>query len=138
MPRKYIRHPSGIPIDVVVSESPELGQKYLHDISNGGLCFDSRTRLANGRDILIRVYVRKEPVEIRGHVVWCHRSQTGYEIGVVFHGADEAYRARMVEQVCHIEQYRQQLLKTEGRELTSEEAAREWISKYAPEFPYGD
>jgi hypothetical protein len=41
----------------------------------------------------------------------------------------------MVEQVCHIEQYKADVLKKEGRELTGEEAAKEWILKYAKDFP---
>ena len=41
----------------------------------------------------------------------------------------------MVEQICHIEQYRREVLKKEGRRLSSEEAASEWIVKYASDFP---
>ena len=48
------------------------------------------------------------------------------------------FRARMVEQVCHIEQYRHEILKNEGRKLSSEAAALEWIQKYAPLFPGSD
>ena len=135
MSRKYIRHPSEIPIEVVINEPQGLEQHYLHDISYGGLRFDSRTQLTSGSDILIRFFLRKEPCEIQGHVVWCHTKQAGFEVGVVFYEANEAYRARMVEQVCQIEQYRLKSLKIDGRELTSEEAASEWISQYAREFP---
>ena len=135
MSRKYIRHPSEIPIDIVVNEQPGSEQQYLHDISYGGLCFDSRTQLTRGSDILIRFCLRKEHCEIRGHVVWCHTKQAGFEVGVVFYAEDEAYHARMVEQVCQIEQYRLKCLKIDGRELTSEEAASEWISQYARKFP---
>ena len=42
---------------------------------------------------------------------------------------------RMVEQICHIEHYRNELLQTEGREISSEVAAKEWIEKYAHTFP---
>jgi hypothetical protein len=44
-------------------------------------------------------------------------------------------RARMVEQVCHIENYKKVVYQAEGRLLTAEEAAMEWISKYASQFP---
>lgn len=135
MSRKYIRHPTDIPIDVVANEAPDSSPQCLHDISYGGLCFDSPTHLKIGSDILIRLYLRKEPCKIRGHVVWCEKKEAGFEVGVVFHDADEAFHVKMVEQICHIEQYRQQLLKEEGRELTSEEAATEWINRYAEEFP---
>ena len=41
----------------------------------------------------------------------------------------------MVEQVCHIEQYKKEVLKNEGQGLSGEEAAVEWITKYAKDFP---
>ena len=46
-----------------------------------------------------------------------------------------AYAVRMVEQVCHIESYRQRLSQERGRDISSEEAAQEWISHYAADFP---
>jgi hypothetical protein len=57
-----------------------------------------------------------------------------YEIGVAFEDSLDAFRIRMVEQVCQIERYRLSVLGCEGRELTTEEAAREWIARYADQF----
>jgi hypothetical protein len=42
---------------------------------------------------------------------------------------------RMVEQVCHIEQYKKELFEDEGRALTGEQAAMEWIKRFAEGFP---
>jgi hypothetical protein len=41
----------------------------------------------------------------------------------------------MVEQVCHVESYRRAVEQREGRQLTAEEAAEEWISRHASSFP---
>jgi hypothetical protein len=41
----------------------------------------------------------------------------------------------MVEQVCSIERYRRLMESEEGRVLTRDEAAQEWIAKYAGRFP---
>jgi hypothetical protein len=41
----------------------------------------------------------------------------------------------MVEQVCHIEEYRRTVQRLEGRELSAEEAAFEWIHRFAAQFP---
>jgi hypothetical protein len=41
----------------------------------------------------------------------------------------------MVEQVCHIENYRKVVYQAEGLLLRAEEAAMEWISKYASQYP---
>lgn len=73
--------------------------------------------------------------ETDAKVVWCKENETGAEMGVEFINPDDAYKARMVEQVCHIEDYRQKVLSMEGRELTPEEAAAEWISNFAANFP---
>ena len=40
----------------------------------------------------------------------------------------------MVEQICHVEHYRRQVRQIEGRQLDGEEAAQEWVSKYAADF----
>jgi len=42
---------------------------------------------------------------------------------------------RMIEQICYIEHYRKEVLLNEGRRITSEQAALEWIEKYAQDFP---
>jgi hypothetical protein len=41
----------------------------------------------------------------------------------------------MVQQVCSIENYRREVQQREGRALTTQEAASEWIAKYAGRFP---
>jgi len=46
----------------------------------------------------------------------------------------EVFRARMLEQVRQIGKYRQSVLKETGRLLTPEEAAQEWIERYAAAF----
>ena len=56
-------------------------------------------------------------------------------MGVSFVDPDDAFRTRMVEQICHIEHYKKEILEKEGRELTGEEAALEWIKRYAGRFP---
>ena len=55
-------------------------------------------------------------------------------IGIEFAAEAEAFRARMVEQICHIERYHRQQ-QAEGREVSEEQAAIEWIDRYAATFP---
>ena len=57
----------------------------------------------------------------------------GFEVGIEFN-AQEAFKSKMVEQLCQIEEYRQLMLREQGREIDGEEAAREWISRHAREF----
>jgi hypothetical protein len=91
-----------------------------------------------GTVIELRIPVVRPAFETRARVVWCRASEAGYDLGVEFLDPSDAFRARMVEQVCHIEDYRAGVYRSEGRELTAEQAAMEWIGKYASEFPEED
>ena len=133
MSRKYIRHPAGVPIEVI--EGIDNGHEQLHDVSYGGLCFDSGKRHAKNQTLRIRIRLEPAPVEIQGRVVWCRRKRDHFEVGITFTGEDEANRMRMLEQICQIENYRQQVRQREGRELSRQQAALEWIRKHAARFP---
>ena len=49
-------------------------------------------------------------------------------------GKSEAFRARMEAQCEEIQRYRLKVNREEGRELTLEQAAREWVKTYADAF----
>jgi hypothetical protein len=68
-------------------------------------------------------------------VVWCREEAGEFQVGVKFTEEETAYAVRMVEQLCYIEHYRQSVQETEGRKLSGEEAALEWIEKFAGNFP---
>jgi len=72
------------------------------------------------------------PATVVGQVVWCEPAGERYEVGVAFLNTADAYRMRLIEQACHIQQYRLDQVVQEGRYLTLDEAAQEWIQKYAP------
>jgi predicted transcriptional regulator len=48
--------------------------------------------------------------------------------------SDEQFLARMEFQCFQIERYRWKARRDEGRVLSEDEAAREWIQRYAAEF----
>lgn len=141
--RRYIRHPAGVPLKFSV-ENPEqpndfFTQAYrafgLRDVSEGGLCFSSDHPVTPGSKITIEIPIESPPFQARGVVAWCRPEAGAYAIGVQFSDDSTRYSVRMVEQVCHIEHYRADVQQAEGRQLTSEEAAREWIERFAGEFP---
>lgn len=138
-PRKYIRHPTDIPIQVSSEQVPDThGQpayETLHNVSLGGLAFISGHPLPTGKQVKICFPLLDTQRSLRGLVVWCKANSQGYEVGLQFDDPDELYRLRMFEQICHIEHYRQEIEKVEGRKLDSKQAAREWIQRYASEFP---
>lgn len=146
--RKYIRHPSDIPISFCVSEANVPVSHRVKDVSVGGLCFSSDSPVRRGTAIRIRIPLVLQPLgageevaqsagfDAEGVVAWCRREAKGYAVGVQFADPSARFGMRMVEQICHIEHYRADIFQSEGRSLTSEEAAREWIERYAAEFPH--
>jgi hypothetical protein len=135
--RQFIRHPVDVPIEIRTSRAASGASVLTHDVSLGGLAVNSAEPVEPGALIEVRIpYV--EPVfEARARVAWCRprRDGAGYQVGVTFLDAQDAFTARMVEQICHIEDYRKSVARVEGRQLSPEDAAHEWISKYAANFP---
>lgn len=148
--RKYIRHPSDIPIDFQVEEDGDAHVYNVKDVSEGGLCFKTDKQMPRGIKIHLHIPVEYQigahsrpadavanldQFEADGIVAWCKKEGDGYSVGVQFSDPGTRFGVRMVEQVCHIEHYRYDVLQAQGRELTREQAAREWVERYAAEFP---
>ena len=131
--RSYIRHPTSIPIQVCAG-SEEAAQVRVLDLSAGGLCFITDKPVKVGTMVEFDIPITKPDYHGRGVIVWRREeSSNTYEVGVRFTSNDEYFRTRMVEQVCQIEDYRQRLA-LKGRQLSSEEAALEWIERYSANF----
>jgi len=133
--REYIRHPAAIPISVTSEQVPEDKQHHSVDVSEGGLCFACADNFDAGDKVHISISVCRPAFNAEGIVCWSEKSDSNYLIGVVFLESDVTYALRMVEQICHIEDYRQEAFKQTGEKMSSEKAAMEWIGKYAEEFP---
>ncbi len=133
--RKYIRHPTDIPLEYELDEVVANNKDYLKDISEGGLSFQSNVYIEEGSVINIRIPLRKPVFEEKGIVKWCRGKKDSFDIGVQFRDVSSEFRLRMVEQVCHIEHYKKEILEKEGRKITGEEAAVEWVRKFAKDFP---
>jgi len=132
--RNYIRHPTSIPIHIKAG-GYDINKLSLQNLSAGGLCFVTDADIKVGACIDFLIPVVKPDYIGKGIVVW-RRKQAAkkYEVGLRFTSNDEFFRTRMVEQVCQIEDYRHKVEEQDGRTLNSEEAAMEWISKYAKDF----
>jgi len=134
--RQFIRHPVDLPVQIGAENLHGPAAAHAHDISAGGLAVHVDRAVAPGAHVRIRIPYVQPAFEADARVAWCEPSEIdGYELGVTFLDAEVAFLARMVEQVCHIEDYRQSVGRVEGRQLTAEEAAMEWIERYAGEFP---
>ncbi len=133
--RRYIRHPSRVPIQVDPRDDTPSGEEHLRNVGEGGLCFASTLALDPGQPIRLTIPLFDRQHRIDAHVAWCRPSETGYDVGVFFVSRQDRFCARMVEQMCYIEDYRQRVAREEGRQLSSEQAAHEWIERFADQFP---
>ncbi len=134
-PRRFIRHTADVPIEVRAVPGHAAVVQQGTNISEGGLAFVSDACLDPEHTIELRIPEVEPPFEAHARVVWCRPEGDHYLVGVQFLDATDAFRARMVEQVCTIEKYRKDVREQEGRELDPQEAATEWIQKFAGRFP---
>lgn len=135
--RQFIRHPTEIPVEVRPADGAATALR-ARNLSLGGLALHADAALTLGSVVNLRIDSVEPVFEGDARVVWCRPAGKGFDLGVAFLTADDAFRARMVEQVCHIESYRRRLLAEEGRSLTAEAAACEWIARFARSFPNPD
>jgi hypothetical protein len=135
--RNYIRHPTSIPIHVSSGASVSA-EVTVNNLSAGGLSFFTNIPVKVGSVVDLMIPCVNPDYQGEGIIVW-RRNQPpeGFEVGVRFANDDEYFRIRMVEQICQIEEYRLQLAEV-GRKLTAEEAALEWINRFAADFGKSD
>lgn len=141
--RHFIRHPFSIPITYHIDadkhppheDHSEGHHEDLRDISRGGLSFQTVDHVEVGTEITVVIPVWDPPFEAVGVVKWCKEQDNNFAVGVQFDNSTVDFSLRMVEQVCYVEEYRQKVLANEGRRLTANEAAQEWIEKYSADFP---
>lgn len=132
--RAFIRHPSDIPIEIQVENPVIAKEESLNDVSVGGLALFSDSAYRANTVLKIKIQLVTPAFEARGKVAWCNRAGSCYEVGIEFLETKDAFRARMIEQICQIEHYKKEIREKEGRTLNGKEAALEWIRKYAGSF----
>lgn len=133
--RQYLRHRCDLPVRCRRSSEPRACHTRLKDLGLGGVCFRSPRPFEPGTCLEVSFPILQSEQCLRGHVAWSRRDGDGYEVGLCFDDEAEAFKARMVEQLAAIEAYRHEALKREGRDLSTEAAAREWIARHAAVFP---
>lgn len=136
--REFIRHTADVPLEVTAVAGAAPVARHGVNVSHGGLAFTSEEYVEPGSTILIRIPEVEPPFEAHARVAWCRREGSGFWVGAQFLDSGDAFRARMVEQVCSIERYRREVEEREGRVLGPTEAAAEWIGRYAGRFPVSE
>lgn len=133
--RQFIRHPVCIPIEVSVTGQHDVDGPQTFNLGASGLAFRSSQKIEPGTLVRVKIPHLQPEFETEAKVTWCRERGQEVELGVEFLNLDDAYRARMMEQLCYIEYYKHEVNRMEGRTLSPQEAAAEWVSKYAHKFP---
>ena len=132
--RHFLRHPSDMPVELVLRKQAFVPKERLNNISLGGVACNSNRAFRRGTAIELRIPLFGEHARYPGLVAWCRKQEDKYLVGIAFADEDTLFRARMVEQVCQIEHYRHQREQELGCSLPVEVVAQEWISQHAAEF----
>lgn len=100
----FIRHPHQFPLEYRRRRgwrwSSQDKQAPAGDL---GLSFTSRKYIPTGTKMEISIPLRGDAQKFQGTVVMVREVSNGYEIGLWLASADDASRARIVEQICHLE-----------------------------------
>jgi hypothetical protein len=132
--RHFLRHPSDMPVELVLRKQAFVPRQRLNNISLGGVACNSSRAFRRGTAIELRIPLFGEHARYPGWVAWCRKQDDKYLVGIAFVDEDTLFRARMVEQVCQIEHYRHQREQALGCSLSIETVAQEWISQHAAAF----
>ncbi len=133
--REFIRHPTDVPIIYKFGDIVADKTNFLKNISQGGLCFSSKVYIEEGTTLDVEIPVSHPVFSATGVVVWCRACDDFFDVGVKFMDMATEETLRIVEQVCYIEHYKKEVAEKEGRLITGQEAALEWIKKFAKDFP---
>ena len=132
--RRHLRLVTDLPAELSLGEVVASESVYLNNISEGGLSFNSMVALAPGTAIGIRIPIAHPILSTVGRVAWCKSARLHHVVGVEFTDADPRFRTTMVRVVRSINEYRARILQQEGRALTGQEAAIEWMAREGAEF----
>ncbi len=137
--RRFFRHPSSVPVECRVDGHNDFYPHEMRDVSYGGIAFESNRPYELGDIVELRYPTLAHPEVVRGMIVWTVEAENDegdtHINGLSFSDASAHYHGRIVEQICYIEDYRRAQREQHGRELSSHEAAAEWITANAAEFP---
>ena len=139
--RHFIRHPLSLPLVYkVMKRAKDDGQQDLRaetiNVSMGGLLFPAKLPVKLGSIIEIQMPFENKVFNLKAKVVRCVKNQETkfYDLAVSFHRLHEAFKAKMIEQIYLISEYRDLLSLQLGKEVSLEVASRKWIKRYSERF----
>jgi PilZ domain len=134
--RRSARHPIRVPIDVRPRAGSAQFVSCVADLSQSGLSFASPHAIATDTVIDISLPIGDQRFSVAATVVRCLAAEgrDSYRIGIAFLHPAMAFRMKIAEQVLRIQELRRTLSAELGRDVSVEEAAKQWVDNYAKEF----
>lgn len=139
--RRFIRHPLCFPlaykvVDKGIRGTSKEARSNTINISMGGLLFAAKRPVDAGSTIIVKMPFENKVFNIRAKVVRCDRNPETKlnNIGVRFYRTNDAFKVKLIEQIYLISEYRDLKSMQLGRQVTLEEASREWIKRYSERF----
>ena len=134
--RRYIRHLLVNPLKFRIEEGEEPEKTETLNVSEGGLMFTSKKNVPAGAVIQIQMPLYEKVFKIKAKVVHSQKDTSPglYRIGVEFLTYSDAFKVKLIEQIYLIEEYRVLRSLQIGKEMSLQEASKEWIKKYSETF----
>jgi c-di-GMP-binding flagellar brake protein YcgR len=89
-----------------------------------------------GSTIVVKMPFAEKIFNVRAKVVHCKKSPETklYNIGVKFYRLNDAFKVKLIEQIYLISEYRDLISMQRGKEVSLEQASKEWIKRYSDRF----
>lgn len=129
---RFLPHPSDIPVELTLRDSPDISRHRLHTISLGGVACNYPRAWRHGTALNMRLPTVGPDACYPGFVAWCLKRKHGYLVGIAFTDEQTLFGARMIEQVCQIESY----CRLQDRPENIELVALKWLEENAAEFSH--
>ena len=134
--RRFIRHLLVNPLEFKASGDEAFERTETTNVSEGGLLFMSKKDVSPGEIIELQMPLYDKIFKIKAKVVHVNREDpTGmYKVGVAFVSYADAFKVKLIEQIYLIEEYRVLRSLQLGKEITLQDASKEWIKRYSERF----
>ncbi|MDI6759149.1 MAG: PilZ domain-containing protein [Candidatus Omnitrophota bacterium] len=139
--RRFIRHPVCFPLTYkVIAKNTKLNsleeKTATLNIGIGGLLFPVKKPVKSGVKILIKMPFQDKVFNVKARVAHCEKSLESklYDLGVNFYRVKDAFKIKLIEQLYLISEFRDLWSMQLGKEVSLEDASREWIKRYSERF----
>ena len=139
--RRFIRHAMCFPLTYKVLKKVDLEKikettSETINISRDGLLFSAAKSVNPDAVIEVQLPFRDKMFTVKAQVVHCTPVPDSqyYNIGICFKNFNDAFKVKLIEQLYLISEYRDLREIQLGREISLQEASKDWIKRYSKRF----